>query len=221
MAYKIVVADDSKTTHKVAELALKEEEFEVFFVSNGNEAIDKIKEVKPDLVLLDIDLPQTNGYQICKYINENLKDISVVLLKGAFETIDRSLIEDLVYEEIISKPFDVAQLTTKVKKIFEKRNHKEKEKEEEKEEIMINPFIESAEKKSIGLPEEIETEMMEKSQITVSEELISEISEKIIRKISPEIIKEAVDRIVPQIAEELIKKEIERIKKEVESISSS
>ncbi|MCP2520935.1 response regulator, partial [SCandidatus Aminicenantes bacterium Aminicenantia_JdfR_composite] len=219
MAYKIVVADDSKTTHKVAELALKGKEFEVFFVSNGNEAIDKINEVKPDLVLLDIDLPQTNGYQICRYINENLKDISVVLLKGAFETIDRTLIEDLVYEDIISKPFDVAQLTTKVREIFEKRNYKEKE--EEKEEIMVNPFIESAEKKTIGLPEEMETETLEKPQITISEELVSEISEKIIRKISPEIIKEAVERIVPQIAEELIKKEIEKIKKEVESISSS
>ncbi|MCP2598642.1 hypothetical protein NLC36_04785, partial [Candidatus Aminicenantes bacterium AC-335-L06] len=158
-------------------------------------------------------------YQICRYINENLKDISVVLLKGAFETIDRTLIEDLVYEDIISKPFDVAQLTTKVREIFEKRNYKEKE--EEKEEIMVNPFIESAEKKTIGLPEEMETETLEKPQITISEELVSEISEKIIRKISPEIIKEAVERIVPQIAEELIKKEIEKIKKEVESISSS
>jgi len=218
MVYKIVVADDSKTTHKVAELALKGEEFEVFFVSNGDEAIDKINEVKPDLVLLDVDLPQRNGYQVCKYINDNLKEISVVLLKGAFETIDRSLIEDLNYEDIISKPFDVTQLTSKVKEIFEKRSYKE----EEKEEIMItNPFIESEEKKSIGLPEEIEAEIPEKAQIPVSEELISQISEKIIQKISPEIIKEAVERIVPQIAEDLIKKEIEKIKKEVETISSS
>ena len=217
MAYKIVVADDSKTTHKVAELALKGDEFEVFFVSNGNEAIDKINEIKPDLVLLDVDLPQQNGYQVCKYINDNLKEISVVLLKGAFETIDRTLIEDLIYEDIISKPFDVTQLTSKIKEIFKKRNYKE----EEKEEIMTNPFIESVEKKSIGLPEEIDAELSEKMQIPVSEELISQISEKVIQKISPEIIREAVERIVPQIAEDLIKKEIEKIKKEVESISSS
>jgi len=217
MAYKIVVADDSKTTHKVAELALKGDEFEVFFVSNGNEAIDKINEIKPDLVLLDVDLPQRNGYQVCKYINDNLKEISVVLLKGAFETIDRTLIEDLIYEDIISKPFDVTQLTSKIKEIFKKRNYKE----EEKEEIMTNPFIESVEKKSIGLPEEIDAELSEKMQIPVSEELISQISEKVIQKISPEIIREAVERIVPQIAEDLIKKEIEKIKKEVESISSS
>jgi DNA-binding response OmpR family regulator len=217
MAYKIVVADDSKTTHKVAELALPSEEFEVIFVSDGNEAINKINEVKPDLVLLDVDLPQKNGYQVCKYINDNFKEISVVLLKGAFETIDRNLIEDLVYEDIISKPFDVTQLTSKVRKIFEKRSYKG----EEKEEIMVNPFIETAEKESIGLPEEMETEISEKAQLSISEELISQISEKVIQKISPDIVREVVERIVPQIAEELIKKEIEKIKKEVESISSS
>ncbi len=222
MSHKIVVADDSQTTHKVAELAFKSGDFEVFFVSNGDEAIDTINQVHPDLVLIDVDLPKKNGYEVCKYINDNLKEVSVVLLTGAFETIDRSLVEDLTYEDIISKPFDVAQLTNKTKEILEKKSQKEEKKEPTKEqEIMENPFLETGEEKDIGLPEEIEPVSTEKAELPISEELINQVSERIAQKISPEIIKEAVQKVVPQIAEELIKKEIEKIKKEVESISSS
>lgn len=218
MSYKIVVADDSKTTHKVAEIAFESEDYEVHYASNGEEAIKLAEKITPDLVILDVDLPKKNGYQVCKYINENLKEVSVVLLKGAFETIDKNLVEDLIYEDIIPKPFDASQLIERVKEIFEKKSLVEEEEKEQ--EIMVNPFLETGEEKDIGLPEEME-EVASQKEIPITDELINQVSEMVAQKISPELVKEAVQKIVPKIAEDLIKKEIEKIKKEVESISSS
>ncbi|MFQ6082737.1 MAG: PleD family two-component system response regulator [Candidatus Aminicenantia bacterium] len=242
MAYKIIVADDSNTTKKVAELAFAEKEFEVFSVSDGDEAINLIGQVKPEIVLLDVKLPNKNGYEVCQYINNNFSEISVIFLKGAFETIDREIVKDLIYEDIIQKPFDSAQLVNKVKETLEKKMSPEIAAEEvpekeaapeeealkEKEEEMVNPFLDTKEeeeiakekKEDIGLPEDIKEIKKETVEPSVSEEMINQITEKIVKQLSPEVVKKIAQKIVPQIAEKLIKKEIEKIKKEVKSISS-
>ncbi|HEX9899410.1 MAG TPA: response regulator, partial [Candidatus Methylomirabilis sp.] len=65
MGARILVADDSVTIQKVVELTFSKEDFVLIPVRSGEEAIRKAKEVQPDLILLDLVMPDKNGYEVC------------------------------------------------------------------------------------------------------------------------------------------------------------
>ena len=99
MGKKILLADDSITIQKVIELTFSDEDFEVVTVGNGRLAVDRVAEVRPDVVLCDIIMPEKDGYEVCDYIKKNpsLSHIPVLLLTGAFEPFDQERhVPDLV-----------------------------------------------------------------------------------------------------------------------------
>lgn len=81
---KIMVVDDSATVRKLISSKLEKSGHDVVCAVDGIEALEKIKEFTPDLILLDIMMPQMDGYQVCKYIRSNdaTKDIPVVMISG-------------------------------------------------------------------------------------------------------------------------------------------
>lgn len=81
---KILVVDDSATVRKLISGKLEKSGHEVFCAVDGLDALDKIKEILPDLILLDINMPRMDGYQVCKLIrgNEATKDVPVVMISG-------------------------------------------------------------------------------------------------------------------------------------------
>src|SRR4026207_2244166 len=85
MGKKILLADDSITIQKVIELTFSDEDFEVVTVGNGRLAVEKVQEVRPDLVLCDIIMPEKDGYEVCDFIKKNpaLQHTPVLLLTGA------------------------------------------------------------------------------------------------------------------------------------------
>ena len=91
MGKKILLADDSITIQKVIELTFSDEDFEVVTVGNGRLAIEKVQEVRPDVVLCDIIMPEKDGYEVCEFIKKNpgLAHVPVLLLTGAFEPFDQ------------------------------------------------------------------------------------------------------------------------------------
>ena len=104
---KLLLADDSPTIQKVIELTFADEGVEVISVASGAEALEKLAENKPDVVLADAFMPPPNGYEICKYIKENaeLKHIPVMLLVGSFEPFDEAEARRVGADEILTKPF--------------------------------------------------------------------------------------------------------------------
>jgi CheY-like chemotaxis protein len=76
-------------------------------VGNGQEAIDKLLEVEPDIVLADVFMPSPNGYEVCEFVktNEKLKHIPVVLLVGSFEPFDEAEARRVGADDILTKPF--------------------------------------------------------------------------------------------------------------------
>lgn len=114
----VVFADTSYTIRRITELAFSDEkEIELLFFENGNLLCEKLAQIKVDIVLVDIKLPDIDGYDICKIVNrtEHLKHIPVILLKGAFEFLDEPRLKDLRFAEIITKPFDSQALVGMVK----------------------------------------------------------------------------------------------------------
>jgi DNA-binding response OmpR family regulator len=123
----IFLADSSYTIRRIVELSFAEEEnVELVSFENGQNLKDKLLEVKPKIVLVDIKLPEFNGYEACKFINENeeLKETQVFLMKGGFEPTDDNLLKNLTYVDIITKPFDSNALVNSLKELLEKKEPK-------------------------------------------------------------------------------------------------
>ena len=81
---KILVVDDSATVRKLISAKLEKSGHEVLCAMDGIEALEKINTIMPDLILLDINMPRMDGYQVCKLIrnNEATKDVPVVMISG-------------------------------------------------------------------------------------------------------------------------------------------
>jgi CheY-like chemotaxis protein len=120
MGKKILLADDSLTIQKVVELLFSDSEYQLTCVSNGRQALDKVRDEMPDLILADVVMPEKNGYEVCEEIKKNpaTARIPVVLLAGTFEPFDRERAERLGCSAIVSKPFDSHQLLRKVESIL-------------------------------------------------------------------------------------------------------
>ena len=114
---KLLLADDSITIQKVVDLTFADEGVSVISVSNGREAIEKLEEFAPDVVLADVFMPQVNGYEVCEYIKQNdaLKHIPVMLLVGSFEPFDEVEARRVGADDTLTKPFQsIRRLIDKV-----------------------------------------------------------------------------------------------------------
>ncbi len=114
---KILLADDSITIQKVVELSFADEGAEVVCVNNGREAIERLADFQPDIVLADVFMPQVNGYELCEYIKQNgeLKHIPVMLLVGSFEPFNESEARRVGADDTLTKPFQsIRRLLEKV-----------------------------------------------------------------------------------------------------------
>jgi CheY-like chemotaxis protein len=114
---KLLLADDSITIQKVVNLTFADEGIEVIAFGNGDDAVESIDEVRPDIVLADVNMPGLNGYQICELIraNEGTKHIPVVLLVGSFEPFDQAEADRVGADRHMTKPFSsIAELVSTV-----------------------------------------------------------------------------------------------------------
>jgi CheY-like chemotaxis protein len=120
MGKKILLADDSITIQKVIELTFSDEDFEVVTVGNGRLAVEKVQDVRPDLVLCDIIMPEKDGYEVCDFIKKtpSLAHIPVLLLTGAFEPFDQDRANRVGCDGFLAKPFEPQTLIAKVKDLL-------------------------------------------------------------------------------------------------------
>jgi CheY-like chemotaxis protein len=104
---KLLLADDSVTIQKVIELTFADEGVSVVTFGNGQDAIDKLEEEAPDVVLADVFMPGKSGYEVCEYVkqNEKLQHIPVMLLVGSFEPFDEAEARRVGADDILTKPF--------------------------------------------------------------------------------------------------------------------
>jgi CheY-like chemotaxis protein len=104
---RILVADDNSNIQKMVGLALKDHGIEVIAVGNGEAAVRKIVDLRPDLVLADVFMPVRNGYEVCKFVKDDssLAHIPVILLVGAFDPLDEQEAQRVGADGVLKKPF--------------------------------------------------------------------------------------------------------------------
>ncbi len=120
MSRTILLADDSLTIQKVVELTFADTEYEVVSLSSGDDLLQKLDEVSPDLVICDIIMPGRDGYEVCQEIKSDpaTLHIPVILLSGTFEPFDRDRALAAGCSEIITKPFEARKLVETVEKLL-------------------------------------------------------------------------------------------------------
>lgn len=113
---RVLVVDDSATVRRLVSLALDRVGCEVVTASSGLEALSAMSHAAPDLVLLDVGLPNLDGHQICRAIkrNERMRDIPVIMLTGRDGLMDRLRGKMAGAAEYLTKPFDPKALTAVV-----------------------------------------------------------------------------------------------------------
>ena len=114
---KILVVEDSKTQALRAKLLLEGEGYEVEVAGDGEEAIEKVLKWRPDAVLLDINMPKKDGFEVLREIRsrEELANLQVIMLTqyGDVESLSKAL--ELGADDYISKPFNEKELSARIK----------------------------------------------------------------------------------------------------------
>jgi two-component system, sensor histidine kinase and response regulator len=114
---KVLAVDDIEENLELIESILSSEEFEVILATNGLEALRKAEELKPDIILLDVNMPGMDGYEVCKRIKskESTKDIPVIFLTAKAEI--ENIVEGFKIggADYITKPFSIEEFLARVK----------------------------------------------------------------------------------------------------------
>ena len=114
---KVLVVDDEPSIAKILRKQLEVAGFEVTVAVDGEDGLAKVREWKPDLVLLDVMLPKINGHEVCKTLKADpeLKGIPVIMLTAKTQRQDQDLAQQQGADAFLTKPFQLAELLAKVR----------------------------------------------------------------------------------------------------------
>ncbi|MDA8175126.1 MAG: fused response regulator/phosphatase [Nitrospiraceae bacterium] len=116
-AGKILVVDDSEDARELLGSILQRAGYDVFFAADGTKSLSAVSLVKPDLVLLDVTMPDLDGYEVCRVMKSHrqLADIPVVFLTACSESRDKVKGLEIGGADYIVKPFDKAEVIARVR----------------------------------------------------------------------------------------------------------
>ncbi|WPC42307.1 response regulator transcription factor [Clostridium sp. JS66] len=134
---KILVIDDEKSILNLIKMNLKLEGYEVIVSMNGIEGIEKFKKEKPDLVILDIMLPDISGHEVIQKFQEINNDIPVIMVTAKSQINDKLLGLQLGADDYITKPFNSTELILRIKAITKRITKKDKEEVHKNNEINL------------------------------------------------------------------------------------
>ncbi len=117
---KILVVDDEPYLIRSLTFVLGKEGYNVSSATNGEEAMAKVRESKPDLMFLDVMMPKKNGYEVCQEVKGDpaLSDIYVILITAKGQEADRQKGLSLGADDFITKPFSPMKVVEKVRELL-------------------------------------------------------------------------------------------------------
>lgn len=121
---KILVADDDQNISELLRLYLEKEGFEVVQAYDGVKTLEAFDREQPDLILLDIMMPELDGWQVCRELRKK-SDCPVIMLTAKGETFDKILGLELGADDYVVKPFEAKEVVARVKAVL-RRSGKEK-----------------------------------------------------------------------------------------------
>ncbi|MFH1958653.1 MAG: response regulator [bacterium] len=122
---RILVIDDEQAIIDLLEVNLRNAGYNVFSAADGLNVVEKVKDKKPDLIILDLMLPGISGYEICRKLKEKEETafIPILILSAKDEPIDKITGLKLGADEYVTKPFDVEELIARVDTLLRRTEH--------------------------------------------------------------------------------------------------
>ena len=129
MSRKVLVVDDEKLIVKGIRFSLEQDGMEVDCAYDGEEAVEKAKDKKYDIILLDLMLPKMDGLEVCQQIRE-FSNVPIVMLTAKGEDMDKILGLEYGADDYITKPFNILEVKARIKAIMRRAgsDHEEKRK---------------------------------------------------------------------------------------------
>ncbi len=120
MTHSILVADDEPNIALSLKFLMEQAGFSVQTASDGQQALDLIADSAPDLILLDINMPKVNGYQVCEAVRAkpDWNHVRIVMLTAKGRDIEREKGLALGADDYITKPFATQEVVTKVRELL-------------------------------------------------------------------------------------------------------
>lgn len=120
MSKNILVIEDELDILKIIIFRLKKAGYKIMTAPGGQEALEILRETKPDLIVVDLVMPVVDGYEVCKRVRENkiLKDIPILLLTASATTNMDEKVKFTKANDYLVKPFEPQDLLSKIKKLL-------------------------------------------------------------------------------------------------------
>lgn len=115
---RVYIIEDEKDIAELIELHLEDLSAEVKIFHNGKEGFEAVLDSAPDLIILDINLPEMNGMEICKRLRADKINIPILMLTARSEEIDKILGLETGADDYLTKPFSVRELIARVNALF-------------------------------------------------------------------------------------------------------
>lgn len=124
MSKKILLVDDEPDILTVTVTRLEASGYEVLIAKDGEEALELLDKIKPDLILLDLLLPKMQGDELCKKLKSDIKfkHIPIILFTASIIRVPAK-VEEIGADDYITKPFESDNLLYKIKKLIERSTH--------------------------------------------------------------------------------------------------
>ena len=120
MNRKILIVEDEFSIAELLKYNLTKNNFNVNWCSNGLDIVEKVVTFNPDLILLDLMLPDKDGFEICKELSENeyIKNIPIIIISSKSREFDKVLAFELGADDYICKPFSIKEVIARINAVF-------------------------------------------------------------------------------------------------------
>lgn len=117
---RVLVVDDEPDLVRILEFGLKAAGYQVDTANDGQEGLKKARELKPDIILLDLMLPKLDGYKVCRLLkfDERYKHIPIMILSARTQEGDQNLATEMGANRFMTKPYEFAEILEHIKALL-------------------------------------------------------------------------------------------------------
>jgi two-component system alkaline phosphatase synthesis response regulator PhoP len=118
---KILIADDNQNIRDALTYLLEDEGYQLLLARDGAETLQKVREQRPDILFLDVMMPEMNGYEVCRTIRADpqVKNTYIIMLTAKGQVAEQERGKEVGADEYIVKPFSPMEILAKVKHILQ------------------------------------------------------------------------------------------------------
>lgn len=146
----ILVVEDNKDLVNLLKINLNDEGYDVRIAMDGLAGLEAFKEKEPSLIILDIMLPKMDGFDVCKEVRSQNKQVPILMLTAKSEEVDKVLGLEIGADDYMTKPFSIRELLARVKAIL-RRAHTSSEQPEKRSKLTFKDLIVDPNKRRVSL----------------------------------------------------------------------